>query len=578
MHEITGRDQFYRKNVSTIFPDITADKLPVGSEKEITEISTQFGERIYRVSMQKVLLGESVTPSKLLMEISDDSSLIAMYLYDETELRNYIQANEDNKLVVALAYLDNYEEALESVEDVRRSLLIALIDRKITKYFSNYDGLVRKLEKDKYFLIMRQSSLEALKEQKFHILEEVKTVNIGNEMNVTLSIGVGLNAATYLQDYEYSRIAIEMALGRGGDQVVIKNGDNITYYGGKAQQMEKTTRVKARVKAQALKEFMSTKERVVVMGHKITDVDALGAAIGIYRAGKTLGKPVHIVVNDPSTSIRPLMAGYMNNPDYEPSMFIDRNQAMDLVDDNTVVVVVDTNKPSYTECEELLYMTKTIVVLDHHRRGNEVIQNAVLSYVEPYASSTCEMVAEILQYFSDDLRLRNIEADCIYAGIMIDTNNFITRAGVRTFEAAAFLRRSGADMTRVRKMLRDNIDSYKARAEAVRTAEIYRGCFAIAKCPSKGLESPTVVGAQAANELLNIAGVKASFVLTTYNKEVYVSARAIDEVNVQVMMEKLGGGGHINIAGAQVKRPIDEVEDMLKEIIDELYQEEEVKQ
>ena len=576
--EITGRDQFYRKNVSTIFPDITADKLPVGSEKEITEISTQFGERIYRVSMQKVLLGESVAPSKLLMEISDDSSLIAMYLYDETELRNYIQANEDNKLVVALAYLDNYEEALESVEDVRRSLLIALIDRKITKYFSNYDGLVRKLEKDKYFLIMRQSSLEALKEQKFHILEEVKTVNIGNEMNVTLSIGVGLNAATYLQDYEYSRIAIEMALGRGGDQVVIKNGDNITYYGGKAQQMEKTTRVKARVKAQALKEFMSTKERVVVMGHKITDVDALGAAIGIYRAGKTLGKPVHIVVNDPSTSIRPLMAGYMNNPDYEPSMFIDRNQAMDLVDDNTVVVVVDTNKPSYTECEELLYMTKTIVVLDHHRRGNEVIQNAVLSYVEPYASSTCEMVAEILQYFSDDLRLRNIEADCIYAGIMIDTNNFITRAGVRTFEAAAFLRRSGADMTRVRKMLRDNIDSYKARAEAVRTAEIYRGCFAIAKCPSKGLESPTVVGAQAANELLNIAGVKASFVLTTYNKEVYVSARAIDEVNVQVMMEKLGGGGHINIAGAQVKRPIDEVEDMLKEIIDELYQEEEVKQ
>ena len=550
--QLTGKDSFYRKNVSTIFPDITADKLPGKDGKDIAELSTQFEDRIYRISMQKVMLSESVAPSKLLVDIPDTTSLIAMYLYDETELKEYIQANEDNKLV-------------------------ALIDRKITKYFSNYDGLVRKLEKDKYFLIMRQSSLEALKEQKFHILEEVKTVNIGNEMTVTLSIGIGLNAPTYLQDYEYSRIAIEMALGRGGDQVVIKNGEKITYYGGKAQQMEKTTRVKARVKAQALKEFMSTKERVVVMGHKITDVDALGAAIGIYRAGKTLGKPVHIVVNDPSTSIRPLMAGYMNNPDYEPSMFIDRNQAIDLVDDNTVVVVVDTNKPSYTECEDLLYLTKTIVVLDHHRRGNEVIQNAVLSYVEPYASSTCEMVAEILQYFSDDLRLRNIEADCLYAGIMIDTNNFITRAGVRTFEAAAFLRRSGADMTRVRKMLRDNIDSYKARAEAVRTAEIYRGCFAIAQCPSKGLESPTVVGAQAANELLNIAGVKASFVLTSYNKEVYVSARAIDEVNVQVMMEKLGGGGHINIAGAQVRRPMDEVEDMIKEIIDEMYQEEETK-
>ena len=575
--QLTGKDQFYQKNVSTIFPDITTNKLPVSEEHEISEVSTQFGDRIYRISMQRIVLDAAVASSRLLANLPETTSLIAMYLYDETELKDYIQANEDNKLVVALAYLDNYEEALESVEDVRRSLLIALIDRKITKYFSNYDGLVRKLEKDKYFLIMRQSSLEALKVQKFHILEEVKTVNIGNEMTVTLSIGIGLNAATYLQNYEYSRIAIEMALGRGGDQVVIKNGDSITYFGGKAQQMEKTTRVKARVKAQALKEFMSTKERVVVMGHKITDVDALGAAIGIYRAGKTLGKPVHIVVNDPSTSIRPLMAGYMNNPDYEPSMFIDHNQAMELVDNDTVVVVVDTNKPSYTECEELLYMTRTIVVLDHHRRGNEVIQNAVLSYVEPYASSTCEMVAEILQYFSDDLRLRNIEADCIYAGIMIDTNNFITRAGVRTFEAAAFLRRSGADMTRVRKMLRDNIDSYKARAEAVRTAEIYRGCFAIAKCPSEGLESPTVVGAQAANELLNIAGVKASFVLTTYNKEVYVSARAIDEVNVQVMMEKLGGGGHINIAGAQVKESIEEVEHMIREIIDELYQEDEIK-
>lgn len=575
--ELTGKDQFYKKNISTIFPDVTADKLPVADKKEISEISTQFGEKIYRVSMQRVELGEIVAGSETLENTDKNVSLIAMYMYDDTELKEYIKKNEDNKLVVALAYLDNYEEALESVEDVRRSLLIALIDRKITKYFSNFDGLVKKLEKDKYFLIMRQSSLDTLKEQRFHILDEVKTVNIGNEMAITLSIGVGLNAATYIQNYEYSRIAIEMALGRGGDQVVIKNGNNITYYGGKTQQMEKATRVKARVKAQALKEFMSTKDRVVVMGHKITDVDALGAGIGIYRAGKTLGKPVHIVVNDPTKSIRPLIAEYTNNSEYEPSMFVDSAQAKDLIDNNTVVVVVDTNRPSYTECEELLYMTKTVVVLDHHRRGSEVIENAVLSYVEPYASSACEMVAEILQYFSDDLRIRNIEADCLYAGIVIDTNNFTTRAGVRTFEAAAFLRRSGADVTRVRKLLRDDLKSYQARADAVRTAHIYRNCFAISTCPSENLDSPTVVGAQAANELLNIAGVKASFVLTTYNKEVYVSARAIDEVNVQVMMEKLGGGGHINIAGAQVKESIEEVEHMIREIIDELYQEDEIK-
>ena len=575
--ELTGKDQFYKKNISSIFPDVTADKLPVSEKKEMSEVCTQFGEKVYRISMQRVSLGEVVARSELFEKTDRKVSLIAMYLYDDTELKEYIKKNEDDKLVVALAYLDNYEEALESVEDVRRSLLIALIDRKITKYFSNFDGLVKKLEKDKYFLIMRQSSLEALKEQRFHILEEVKTVNIGNEMAITLSIGVGLNASTYIQNYEYSRIAIEMALGRGGDQVVIKNGNNITYYGGKTQQVEKTTRVKARVKAQALKEFMSTKDRVVVMGHKITDVDALGAAIGIYRAGKTIGKTVNIVVNDPTASIRPLMAGFMNNPDYDPSMFVNSAQAKELVDNNTVVVVVDTNKPSYTECEDLLHMTKTIVVLDHHRRGSEVIDNAVLSYVEPYASSACEMVAEILQYFSDDLRIRNMEADCIYAGIMIDTNNFTTRAGVRTFEAAAFLRRSGADVTRVRKMLRDNLESYQARAEAVRTAHIYRDCFAIARCPSEGLDSPTVVGAQAANELLNIAGVKASFVLTEYNNEVYISARAIDEVNVQVMMEKMGGGGHMNIAGAQVKATPDEVEKMLKDIIDEDYQEEKAK-
>nr|WP_294527890.1 DHH family phosphoesterase [uncultured Blautia sp.] len=575
---LMGKDQLYNKNIATLLPDITQDRLPVPGKNEMTELSTSFGEEIYRVSMQCMTMKDVVDHTDILENVQKDLSLIALYLYDETELQEYIQKNEDDKLVVALVYLDNYEEALESVEDVRRSLLIALIDRKITKYFSNFDGVVRKLEKDKYFLIMRQSSLEALKEQRFHILDEVKTVNIGNEMAVTLSIGIGLNGSTYLQNYEYSRIAIEMALGRGGDQVVIKNGNAITYFGGKAQQMEKTTRVKARVKAQALKEFMSTKDRVVVMGHKITDVDALGAAIGICRAGKTLGKPVHIVVNDPTTSIRPLMAGYMGNPDYEPSMFVDADQAKELVDNNTVVIVVDTNKPSYTECQDLLYLTKTIVVLDHHRRGSEVIQNAILSYVEPYASSTCEMVAEILQYFSDDLRLRSIEADCLYAGIVIDTNNFTTRSGVRTFEAAAFLRRNGADITRVRKMLRDDIDSYKARAEVVRTASIYRKCFAIAKCPSEGLESPTVVGAQAANELLNIAGVKASFVLTPYNKEVYVSARAIDEVNVQIMMERMGGGGHLNIAGAQLKSSLDEAEQMLKDIIDQLYEEGEFKE
>ena len=251
--QLTGKDQMYNKNINTIFPEITLERIPIPEKQAIAEMSTSYGDRIYRVSMQLVTMKDVINEARILENVDSDVSVVAMFFYDETELQEYIQKNEDDKLVVALAYLDNYEEALEGVEDVRRSLLIALIDRKITKYFSNFDGLVRKLERDKYFLIMRQSSLEALKEQRFHILDEVKTVNIGNEMAVTLSIGIGLNGANYLQNYEYCRIAIEMALGRGGDQVVIKNGDSITYFGGKSQQVEKNTRVKARVKAQALK-------------------------------------------------------------------------------------------------------------------------------------------------------------------------------------------------------------------------------------------------------------------------------------------------------------------------------------
>ena len=570
--ELTGKKQGYHKNIEVLFPEINKAVLP-SAGGNAAEVMTVLNDKIFRVVMKPVSMDEVLRESEITEKNVGSSWLIAVFFYDETELRNYIRQIDDDKAVFGLIYIDNYDEAFQSVEDVRRSLLGALIDRRISRYFSNIDGIIRKMEKDKYFLVMRKSSLEQLEEERFHILDEVKTVSIGNEMAITLSIGIGMNAGGYLQNYEYARIAIEMALGRGGDQVVVKDGDNISYFGGKTPQVERNTRVKARVKAQALKEFMSSRDRIVVMGHKITDVDALGAAIGIYRAGRTIGKQVHIVVNDPTTSIKPLMAGFTDNPEYTQDMFIDSTKAKELVDHNTVVIVVDTNKPSYTECQELLSLTKTIVVLDHHRRGNEVIENAVLSYVEPYASSTCEMVSEILQYFADGLKLRSIEADCLYAGIIIDTNNFTTRAGVRTFEAAAFLKRSGADITRVRKLLRDNIDSYKARAEAVRNAEIYRKHFAIAICPSEGLESPTVVGAQAANELLNISDVKASFVLTCFNGEIYISARAIDEINVQLMMEKMGGGGHLNIAGAQMKTPVDEAKKELEKVIDETIEE-----
>ena len=568
--QIAGKNRKFRKKISSLFPEVTADKLP---DEEDSEVTFQFHDRDYRAVMRRIPMQKLLEESGLI-EVEEHNDLTALYLFDETEMNRYIRQKEDEKLVTGLLYLDNYEEALNSVEEVRRSLLVALIERKLNQYFGEVDCLVKKLEKDKFILMMRNRSLEELKKKRFSILEDVKSVNVGNDMAVTISIGIGINAPTYTQNYEYSRIAIDLALGRGGDQVVIKDKDQMTYYGGKSQQMGKNTRVKARVKAHALREFMMSKEKVVVMGHKISDADAIGAAIGIYRAAKSLNKKAHIVVNNPTMSVRPVIERFKDNQDYEHDMFVDSNQAMDIVDFNTVVVVVDVNKPSYTECEELLHMTKTIVVLDHHRQGSEVIQNAVLSYIEPYASSACEMVAEILQYFGDDIKIYNIEADALYSGIMIDTNNFTSKTGGRAFEAAAFLRRCGADVTRVRKMFRDDVESYRAKAEAIRSVETYREVFALAVCPSEGLDSPTVIASQAANELLNVSSVKASFVLTDYRNEIYISARAIDEVNVQIIMERLGGGGHINMAGAQIPGvSVYTAMKQLKETLDQMIKE-----
>jgi len=310
------------------------------------------------------------------------------------------------------------------------------------------------------------------------------------------------------------------------------------------------------------------------MGHSLTDVDSLGAGIGIFCAARVLGKKAQIVINEPTTSIRPLMECFTPEKGYPEDMFINSEIAIEEVSRNSLVMVVDTNRPSYTECPELLTRTDTIVVFDHHRQGSEVIENPLLSYIEPYASSACEMVAEVLQYFQEGFKLSPAEADCIYAGILIDTNNFMTKTGVRTFEAAAYLRRSGAEVTRVRKMLRNDMACYKARAEAVRHAEVYRGAFAISVCPSEDVESPTIVGAQAANELLNIIGIKASFVLTEYAGKIYISSRSIDEINVQLIMERMGGGGHLNVAGAQLTGcTISEAKHAIMRTIDEMLEE-----
>ena len=514
-----------RKSISYFFPEFTVDMLPESDFEDTRIVHFSNGEKDFRADLRRVYMDH----------VMDSSTFV-------------------------------------EVEEVRRSLLVALVDRKINKYIGALGGIVKKMEKDKYFIAIQEKDLPVMRENKFELLQDVKTVNIGNEMAVTLSIGLGYSGKTFAENYDYARIAIDLALARGGDQVVIKEGENISYFGGKTQQLEKATRVKARVKAHALREFIESRDKVMVMGHRQSDTDSFGAAVGIYRAARVLGKRAYIVINEVSSSIRPMKSCFEDNPAYETDMFLTSEQAMEQIDQNTVLVVVDTNRPSYTECPELLSRTPTIVVLDHHRQTNEQITGAILSYIEPYASSACEMVAEILQYFDEGLKIKAVEADCLYAGIIIDTNNFTSKTGVRTFEAAAFLRRCGADVTRVRKMFRSDMAEYKAKAEAVRHAQLYHG-FAISVCPNENIESPTIVGAQAANELLNINGVKASIVLTDYQHKTFVSARSIDEVNVQVLMERMGGGGHMNMAGAQLECGIEEAIEIVKHTIDKLHEE-----
>ncbi|MBM6826837.1 DHH family phosphoesterase [Mordavella massiliensis] len=559
--------------ISKYIPELNVSIFP-RREGDVVEIEVYHADKEYRAELRRVSVEGFAETEKLLEMPEEKEYFIAVYLQDVTELNRYIKENEQQRLVAGLIYIDNYDEVVDSVEEVRQSLLMALVDRKINQYIAGVDGIVKKMENDKYFIVIKKQYFKQLEEDKLSLLEDVKSVNIGNNIPATLSIGLGSSTVSYAQSYNYARVAIDLALARGGDQAVIKDCDGITYYGGRREQTAKNTRVKARVKAEALREFITVKDKIFVMGHKLTDVDAFGAAIGIYRAAAALEKNVHIVINEISASLRPLYESYEKDSSYPDDLFLTSAEAIPMVDEDSMVIVVDTNRPQMTECEELLKKTRTIVVLDHHRQSSDNIENALLSYIEPYASSSCEMVSEVLQYIVDDIKIPKLEASSMYAGIMIDTNNFVNRTGVRTFEAAAFLRRCGADITLVRKMFRDDMESYRAKAEIISSAEVYQQKFAIAVGRDLTIESPTIIGAQAADELLDISGIKASFVLTEYNGRIYVSARAIDEVNVQIIMERFGGGGHMNASGAQFDHTdMEKAVADLKKVLDDMVKE-----
>ncbi len=585
-HMLWGNDEFVsvivnkkaaRRNIANIFEEITLDSLPDSDEVKVVHVRTE--DKYYRVVMKLVEsdnAGEGDTVKTDINQLMDNSRLISVFLYDETDIMELEQKREAENLVVGLLYIDNYDELIDSIDEIRQSLIMALIDRKINKYMQGIDAISKKLEKNKFLFMFKQSYLSEICSNRFAILEEIRDINLGNESSATISIGIGVGRDTFVERYDLARAAIDLALGRGGDQAVVKSIDQEKFYGGKSVQIERNTRVKARVKAHALKELIEGKERVVVMGHSIGDVDSFGASIGIYRIAKTLNRKANVVLNEVSQSVKPIRDRFYTK-EYEEDMIITGDEAKELVDENTVLVIVDVNRASYTECPELIEQAQSVVVIDHHRQAGDAIDKAVLFYIEPYASSASEMVAEISQYIGSGLKLKSAEAEAMYAGIMIDTNYFSNKTGVRTFEAMAYLRRNGADAVRIRKAFREDIDEYKIRAAAIQDTELYEGVFAIAESKSEGIESPTVFASKIANSLLDISNVKASFVLTKYRGKVYISARSIDEVNVQVMMERLGGGGHINMAGAQLENvEVEEAKNMIKQEIDKMIEEGEI--
>ncbi len=581
-----------KKNISQMFTEIYRKVLPdVGGSKK------------YHVSVEDKKYCVECTSSILLAEGSEETGgqaeeagsrteasgkghdqqegkdeVLTFCFFDETQFVGYQEEARQTSLVAGLIYLDNYEEVLENMEEVRQSLLLAVIERNIVRYMTNLNAIVKKFEKDKFLFVFEERNLESLVESKFSILDDIRGISMGNDLAPTLSISVGVHGDSYIETYESARMAMDLALGRGGDQAVVRDGETISYYGGKTQKVEKSTRVKARVKAHAMREIMLTHDKVFVMGHRNPDADCVGAALGIYRLARTLGKKAYIVMDKECPAIEPIVNGvFANNHAEDDPVFVTNEEAKSLRDEYSMLVVVDVNIPGMTEYPELIRQIKTVVVLDHHRQTSDTISNTVVSYVEPYASSACEMVAEILQYIGDGIRIKSLEADAMYAGIMIDTHNFMNQTGVRTFEAAAFLRRNGADVVRVRKLFRDNPEDYRARAEAIQHMEIYHNAYALSICPAEGLGSPSVVGAQAANEMLDIVGIKASFVATKVEDTVYFSARSIDEINVQVIMEKLGGGGHRTIAGAQLTGvTAEEAKQRVREVLDEMIEKGEI--
>ena len=550
-----GKDELFGLSLQEQIPELQISKLVENEEK--TRINLRIGENHYEVWGNVAKSGKKM----------DENSLIVLYFIDKTAEVMATKQREDERVIECIVIIDNYDEVLKETPDSNHGTLVGEIKQKINAWVALGDGVSREYERDKFIVFFSSKSFEKIMENKFAVLDEVRGINHENKIPVTLSIGVGKSDGDITEGDRHARLAIDMALGRGGDQVVIRDSANFTFFGAKTREVEKRTKVKARVVAHALRELIDHAGKVIIMGHKNSDLDSLGAAIGLFKAVKSRGGNPYIVVDKDHTNARLLLNEFEKLPEYEDA-FITGEQALNIYGNDSLVIVVDVHRPGMVECPELLQHTSNVALIDHHRRSEDFIDKAVLTYHEPYASSTCEMITEILQYLQDNERLSQQEAEALYAGIFMDTKGFTFKTGVRTYEAASYLRRMGGNPVEVRRLFKTNLESYVARADIIRRARLYRGSIALSFLYDERPDM-TVIAAQAADELLNISGVEASFVLVDTGTRIAISGRSLDSINVQVILEKLGGGGHITIAGAQLEdTPMEDAVEQLKAAID----------
>ncbi len=498
----------------------------------------------------------------------EKESVIMFYFIDRTEYYKLYRMYDDSKDCVGVIIIDNYEELVQGMIDTDRPQLTATVERRLREWFAFTGGIMTSLDRNKYLIIFEKKFMKAFTDSKFEILDEIKEITLSNKIPVTLSIGIVVEEESENEKFQNALAAIDIALGRGGDQAVIRKNGKYEFFGGNTKEVEKMTKVKPRVISQALKELIDEASNIIIMGHKNTDADSLGAAMGIYALAHAHKKEANIVYNS-GVTIEELCKKISSTEQYE-DVLINGNEAASRVSENTLVVVVDTHKANYVDAEQVLAKANKVVVIDHHRRSTEAIENPVLTFHEVYASSACELVTEILQYSEEKIEITKIEAECLYAGILTDTKNFTQKTGVRTFEAAAYLKKTGIDVAAINKYFQNDVDTYIEIADVIRNSEILHDNIAIAICPA-GIENQIQITAQAADELLNLSGIETSFVLSKVDNKVYISGRSNGDLNVQVVLEKLGGGGHMMIAGAQIENvEIEEAKKMLIEAIEEI--------